>query len=72
MSLDKYDAAIQACLSCAMHCESCSPECLLEKDLDNVRKCLALTKECGAICLLTARFLAGDSDFYNAAMQPLH
>lgn len=63
MSLEKYDAAIQACLSCAMQCERCSSECLLEKNLDNVRSCLALTKECSAISILTARFLSNESDF---------
>src|SRR5690606_14225709 len=63
MSLEKYDAAIQACLYCAMQCESCSSECLLEKNIDNVRRCISLTKECTAICILTARFLATDSDF---------
>lgn len=63
MSLEKYDATIQACLSCAMHCERCLAECLLEKNLENMKRCIELTRECSSVCILTSRFLASDSDF---------
>jgi hypothetical protein len=63
MSLEKYDATIQACLSCAMDCEECMSECLLEKNLDNITRCIELTKSCAEICILTARLLAVQSEF---------
>lgn len=63
MSLEKYNATIQACLSCAMHCENCTSECLLEKNIQNVSRCIESTKNCAAVCLLTARFLSSGSEF---------
>ena len=63
MSLEKYNKAIQACLSCAIICETCNTECLLEKNRENVNRCIALTQNCSAICFLTARLLASQTEF---------
>jgi hypothetical protein len=63
MSFQKYGTTIQACLSCATHCENCASECLKEKNIENVTRCIELTKNCAAICLLTARFLSSGSEF---------
>ena len=63
MSLEKYEAAIRACLDCAVRCESCASYCLAEHEVQTMTRCMELTKNCAAICILTARFLASASEF---------
>jgi hypothetical protein len=63
MSFEKYESVIQACFVCATHCEICGSECLREKNIESVTRCIELTKNCAAMCLLTARFLSGGSEF---------
>lgn len=63
MSLEKYESTIQACLDCAMRCESCSSYCLGEHEIQVMTRCIELTKNCAAMCILTARLLASGSEF---------
>ena len=63
MSFQAYESTIQACLACATHCEICGSECLKEKNIENVTRCIELTRNCAAMCLLTAKFLSTDSEF---------
>lgn len=65
MSLEKYESTIQACLTCAMRCEGSSAYCLSEHEIEVMTRCIELTKNCAAICILTSRFLAGGSEFIN-------
>jgi hypothetical protein len=63
MSLEKYESTIQACLACAVRCESCASYCLTEHEIQTMTRCMELTKNCAAISILTARFLASGSEF---------
>lgn len=63
MSFQTYESTVQACLACATHCEIGGSECLREKNIEKFARCIELTKNCAAICLLTAKFLSTDSEF---------
>ena len=51
-------AAIDACLSCAQTCTSCSDADLAEDDVAEMRTCIALCLNCADVCGLTARVLS--------------
>lgn len=67
MSFEKYESTIQACLTCAIRCESCASYCLSEHEIQIMTRCMELTKNCAAISILTARFLASGSEFATRA-----
>lgn len=57
-------AAIDACLSCVQSCSSCADADLAEKDVDELRRCIAVCLTCADVCDVTARLLSrpGQSD----------
>jgi hypothetical protein len=53
--LDKF---IEACHACSMACEKSATACLFNEDVQSMRKCILLNRECSALCLATARILS--------------
>lgn len=51
-------AAIDACLNCVQACTSCADADLEERDLDDMRACVALDDDCADVCYATARVLS--------------
>jgi len=59
-------AAIDACLNAMQTCTSCADSSLGEKDIAELRRCIALELECADVCGVTARTLSRplQSDHY--------
>jgi uncharacterized membrane protein len=58
LDLDAVAAAIDACLNCAQSCTSCADADLVEDDVDDLRRCVALDASCADLCETTARILS--------------
>jgi len=51
-------AAVDACLDCVQACTSCADADLVEEDVDELRACIALDRNCADVCGVTARILS--------------
>ena len=49
---------IEACVSCELACNACADACLVEPDIDKLRRCIRLNLDCLDICAATARLLS--------------
>lgn len=65
MTHTKYQSCLLACSTCAIVCMDCHSDCLNEHDLKMLRRCIRLTDDCTAICLLAIKAMASDSEFAN-------
>jgi len=54
----KFQSCIDTCLSCATLCEYCASECLGEKDVAMMARCIELDRECAEACYASARLMA--------------
>lgn len=63
VSNEKYQKCIDKCLECAKACEYCATACLDEPNPQNMARCIKLDRDCADICLLSAQYMARDSDF---------
>jgi hypothetical protein len=61
--------AIDAAMECMRACEKCAIACLEEKDVEMLRECIRLDRDCAAICELTARYMISESRFHAQACQ---
>ena len=52
---------IDACLNCLQACTSCADSDLAERDVDDMRDCIALDHSCADVCEVTARLLSRPS-----------
>lgn len=55
---DEVAAAIDACLNCLQACTSCADSDLVEDDVEEMRRCIALDQTCADLCAVTARTLS--------------
>lgn len=62
---DTIDAAVE----CALACRRCAAACLEEKNIDMLRECIRLDRDCAWICDLTTSYLLGNSAFEAQACQ---
>lgn len=56
--MDNLDKFIEACHNTSVACEKCATASLFDKDVQKMRKCILLARECSAMCLATARILS--------------
>jgi hypothetical protein len=49
-STDDLAAAIDACLRCAQSCTTCANADLVEKQIDEMRTCIARCIDCADVC----------------------
>jgi hypothetical protein len=55
--------------ACTDECNHCYNECLNEKDVTMLARCIELDRECADICQWTASFLARDSEHAHDLIQ---
>lgn len=65
MSHEKFESCIAICYDCATECKHCENECLEEKDVKMLVRCIKLNSECNAICLFAAQMMSAGSEFAN-------
>ena len=66
MSYQKYHACIEACIACAVACNECADACLQEKEVEKLRTCIRLDRECSAFCRSTAEIMMLDGQYAEA------
>jgi hypothetical protein len=55
---DNLDKFIEACHNTSVACEKCATASLFDRDVQKMRNCILLARECSAMCLATARILS--------------
>ncbi|MCR4337419.1 MAG: four-helix bundle copper-binding protein, partial [Candidatus Omnitrophica bacterium] len=65
MTHEKYQKYINICEECAVICEHCAMECLGEKDVKSLTRCIELDRTCTDICRSAAAIMARGSEFSN-------
>jgi Domain of Unknown Function (DUF326) len=63
MPYQEYQRCIDACNACAAACENCASECLHEKDVQKMARCIELDRDCADLCALPSRLMSRGSDF---------
>ena len=56
---------MEALSNCAAECNHCATACLDEQDVKMLARCIKLDIDCADICLLTASYVARDSEHAN-------
>ena len=49
---------LEACVECMEICNSCADACLGEKQVDSLKHCIRLNRDCADICEATVRILS--------------
>ncbi|HLN56780.1 MAG TPA: four-helix bundle copper-binding protein [Bacteroidales bacterium] len=65
MTHERFQSTIDALNECATECIHCANACLEEQDVKMLSRCIKLDFECADICILTAKMLAGDTEFHK-------
>lgn len=65
MTHEKNQSLLEALNNCAAACNHCATACLDEQDVKMLARCIKLDFDCADICLLTASFVARDSEHAN-------
>lgn len=71
LSTNDLATAIDACLRCAQSCTTCADADLVEKDIDEMRACIALCIDCADVCEVTARLLSRPAHSDHLVLHPL-
>jgi hypothetical protein len=58
MSHERFENCIDACVACAIQCEHCASECLREKDVKTMLKCIELDRQCASVCRSAAELMS--------------
>jgi hypothetical protein len=58
MENPKFKSCIDACLACAVECNSCATDCLHENDIKMMVNCIQLDRQCAVICLASAQLMS--------------
>ena len=67
-SHDHYQSCIDACNACADACDRCADACERE-DPVKMKRCIALNRDCAAICRLAVNFMMRDSEYVDLICQ---
>ncbi len=65
----EHEKIIRQLNDCAIECNHCFSECLNEKDITMLARCIELDRECADVCQMTASLLARDSEHAHELMQ---
>ena len=57
LNVQQMQECLEACLACLRACEVCAEACLDEPQLDMLRTCVQLDRDCADTCAFTARLL---------------
>ena len=69
MSDRQQQSCIDACICAARTCEHCEEVCLSMPNVGEMVACIRKTKDCAAICWLTAAFMSRRSSFDTEVCQ---
>lgn len=61
MNIDNFQSCIQACNACAVACEHCASACLEEDNMEAMRRCIVLDRDCADLCRMAAALMARGS-----------
>jgi hypothetical protein len=65
MTHEKYLECIEACNKCAIICEHCASECLREKNMNAMARCIELDRACSEACRSAVAIMSQGSEFSN-------
>lgn len=68
MPHDPYQSCIEACNKCAEFCDYCAKACEKEH-AETMARCIALDRDCAAICRLAVDFMQRNSEFVDLICQ---
>jgi hypothetical protein len=57
-----HKALIDQLIDCGLACENCIAQCLRERDVNMMVRCMELDRDCADLCFQTARLLVRDSE----------
>lgn len=63
MSHEQFRGVIDSLNQCATDCIHCANACLEEQNVKELVRCIRLDRDCADICIMTAKMLAGGSEF---------
>lgn len=63
MTAQNYQDCIAACQACAISCDNCLEMDLREPEIDRLRRCIQLNRDCSKMCYTSVTFMASDSSF---------
>lgn len=56
-------------VKCMTACETCATLCLQEDDVKKMARCIMIDRDCADICIVTARFVARNSEHAKHVMK---
>jgi hypothetical protein len=59
---EHFKACVDACNDCALACDHCASECLKEKGVATMARCIQLDIDCAGICRLAVGYMARGSE----------
>jgi hypothetical protein len=62
MDQNKFQSCIEECSACAVACNSCATECLNEKEVAMLTRCIQLERDCAVICLAAVDLMSRSSE----------
>lgn len=54
----KYHDCIEACVVCLVACEMCADACLDESDIEMMKRCIRLDRDCADACVAAIRAMS--------------
>ncbi len=57
----KTNELLDTLMKCITACETCADACLDEVNVDHMKGCIRMDRDCADICTITARFIARNS-----------
>ena len=66
MSHEQYQPCIDECLRCMVSCNHGYDACLNESNMDMMRDCIRLDRECADMCAFAAKAMSQNSPFAKA------
>lgn len=62
----QFQSCIDACNMCAEACDHCAAQCLGEKDVQKMARCIGLDIDCAEICRVASAFMSRGSELAGA------
>lgn len=63
MSHEKFQQCIEECLRCMVACNHCYTACLGDKNVEMMKDCIRLDRECADICAYAAQAMSINSSY---------
>ena len=63
---NRFQTTIEALNDCVQACNACMTDCLREKDVGMLARCVQIDRDCADICALTSEYISRESEFAPA------